>query len=158
MKKYKTFYLAKMNFYHWSISNNLELKPKVYEQDWLKPKGFWVSKNNEWKEWNDNSGFLNLDFFSKYQVELDLTYVLIINTLENLKQFCKKYKNKQDQGINWNLVQYDYKGIYFDNYKEIKEQFMTSQSLLRTHTWYLAVDINSCCVFDITIIKSLKLL
>lgn len=146
-----------MIFYHWSPCNNLELKEKIYEQDWFKPNGFWISKNNEWKEWNDDTDFINLDFCPKYKFELDFTNVLTINSLEGLKEFCKKYSNKQDQGINWTKVQSDHKGIYFDNYNKIKEEFMTCPSLIRKHTWYLGVDISSCCVFDIKIIKELTL-
>jgi len=135
-------------WYHWSIKK-ISIVEKEYVQNGFKPNGLWMSYNDEWKEWCEETGFQDLDYFVKNEFFVDMKNVINIDTIETLREFCKKYKFQYEQGINWEKVSREYDGINFSNYKNIKKDFMKDKYLIRNHTWYLGIDINSCCIFNI---------
>ncbi len=103
-------------FYHWT-GPNFALDHKVYEQEWFKPIGLWLSKNDAWKNWCHNENFLCLDACDKYEFYLNWEKILRIESIECLRKFCKQYQVPFEQGVNWNKVSQEWDGIYFNNYE-----------------------------------------
>lgn len=64
----------------------------------LKPRGLWLSYNNEWQEWNDTGepgGFMFGNYKYKYRVTFKKNInVLKIETVDELYDFNKKYGKK----------------------------------------------------------------
>jgi hypothetical protein len=144
-------------FYHWSRVPilNVKLDYRTYKQNQylIKPVGLWFSKNYEWIDWCESEGFgYSRESSCAYQLEINFTNVLVINTIEKLSWLKSKYKIYKN--IDWNRVATDYDGIYFDNYYEIKSHLITNK-LFNEYLWYFGIDVNSGCIFNCRIIKNL---
>jgi len=117
-------------------------KPNKLNNAMLKPKGLWFSKNNEWEEFCNSTGWTYL-----YKYELDVDF----------DNFVKKYSNTKTTCIKWNTVLKDYSGIYFDNYLELKQYVFDTKQFDIQYTWFFAVDINSGCIFAKSNVKAFEL-
>ncbi len=139
-----------MPYFHYS--NEVLSKDKLYddlssEDDIGKPTGLWLSCNNEWKEFVDNSGMKELELFDinyEYEVEIDDSKLLKINTYEDLMEFINKYKINKEIIFDWTEVKKDYDGIIFNNYRNIKYKLLSDKNMI---LWYYAIDINCACIW-----------
>jgi len=143
------------------LSNNIlesiyDTKPKKSDNIELKPSGLWFSKNNEWKEFCDSEDFLK--YQHEYRLEIDFENFLIIDTIEKLDDFVKKYFNKKNNCIEWKQIVEKYNGIYFDNYTQVKKYMYEHHKIFNfTYSWFLSVDVNSGCIFKGSSVKSFSL-
>ena len=77
----------------------------------------------------------------------------------------EKYPNlvgeleKQIRVIDWKALSKKYGGIEFRNYKKLKEEIKKSKTLKkrRDYSWYLTVDVNSGCVWNLDLINVKKI-
>jgi len=120
----------------------------------LKPRGLWLSYNNEWEKWNDTGEpgvFIVGDYKYKYRVTFRKNLnVLKIETLQDLYDFNKKYGSKDKHvksiiRINWEKVCKDYDGIFFTNYNKIRQD--ESVEYNDEFAWYYTLDVSSACIF-----------
>jgi hypothetical protein len=127
----------------------------------LKPRGLWLSYNNEWEEWNDTGEpgvFIVGNYKYKYKVTLKKNLnVLKIETVEELYDFNKKYGKKDKVikkmiRINWEKVCEDYDGIFFMNYRKILDD--ESVEYNDEFIWYNMLDVSSACIFRPSLVVS----
>lgn len=130
-----------------------------------KPKGLWVSVDEEWKEWCEGESF-GLERLA-CQTEVILhpeANILRLSTIEEVGDFTKKYLNAKspmlkfnkeyiyDQAqwdlwaIDWEKVMSEYQGIILAPYMwECRFSLM----------WYGTWDCASGCIWDVKAIKEL---
>lgn len=132
-----------------------KLKP-IGKQPWNadKPKGLWYGKSTAWIDWVETE-MPNWIGKNLYSLEIDKSNVLVIKTAQQMKNFYKKYKNKDawisfggnDDYINWERVAQEYDGI------EIATYFWKYRHLF---PWYYSWDVASGCIWNPKAIKSIK--
>ena len=111
----------------------------------MKPNGLWLSEEDSWKEWCNESGCFNVSGAHKYEAMIDLSKVLVIDSNQMLTDFQEKYFNATKFGIDWAKVSKEYAGIQFTNYAEVKKNFMKHFS--PQGIWFMGVDIDSVCIW-----------
>lgn len=120
----------------------------------IKPKGLWYGIDNEWLDWCEG----NMEEWIKNEIielDVDLSKMLILETPDQLKAFSDKYSyeiipHSTIKYIDWAKIAQDYSGIEIRNYYDLKyyDQFM------RWEVWFMAWDVSSGCIWDLSIIKS----
>lgn len=84
-----------------------------------------------------------------FSVELDYSNILKIDTSNKFKDFHNKYFN--GNGIDWNRVSKDYKGIEIIPYRyEFRMEYL--------YSWYYTWDIPSGCIWDLSAMKDYKVI
>jgi len=128
------------------------IKSKTYCQfnKTHKPAGLWYTINEEWLEWCkiEMPGWIN-----KYQFELDidLSKILMIKNTIDLKLFNKKYTNSA-LGIEWNKVAEKYDGIEIQNYSYLMNHVKYDSIPL----WVWGWDISSGCIWNLAALKGIN--
>jgi hypothetical protein len=128
------------------------------EEGWLspyKPKGLWLSVDDEWAEWCRSESF-NVDSLSKrYRIELaDAASLLWLRTAEDIREFARRYK-KEIPGftymthIDWRRVAAEYPGIVIAPYR------WSCRLELQTH-WYYGWDCASGCIWDAAVVAHIE--
>lgn len=130
---------------------------KKYEQsdNWSKPNGLWYQINGSWvnlciKNNKDNEyhNFKKQNRFDikKYNIKIDVDFdnILVLNTRDKVIEFSEKYGNGEFF-IKWIDVIKKYKGIEIPNYNAVWY-----------YKWMNGWDINSGCIWDLTVIKNYK--
>lgn len=111
----------------------------------LLPKGFWFYKNSEWIDWCSENNCLDESTNYCYRIAVDFSNILVIDTFEKLNDFCDRFSRK-DNSIDWYFVQKFYKGVYFDNYQQIRHKIKELD--VNSMIWYNAIDVCSGCIFN----------
>lgn len=156
-----------MVYYHYSEKKLKKLNNIKYEQQiTFKPFGFWYSKNDIWKKFVKNQGMNNKKIKYKYKLNIDDKKFYNIDTLKKLNNFINKYgviendKKNKFISIDWIKVSEKYNGIYFSNYNKIRQYLYLGfnvDKVTEKYLWYLTIDIESGCIFDISYIKKIEL-
>ena len=139
---------------HLSFKNFKLNKTEKYNQSNAldKPKGLWYQINGSWNEWCSIEMPQWLEKKIDWELSIDKSNVLIIDTLEKFNLFETKYCAKHpflpsNNYINWKKVSKDYDGIEITNY--IYSKRMSSM-------WYYTWDVASGCIWNLTKIKVLS--
>ena len=120
---------SKITYLHYS-DHEVEFKQIDYKNNGLnlKPSGLWLSFDNQWEQWCREEGveMTNLDNCNIYKVDIDETKMCVIESLDDLNEFCNKYLESNPlcpllKFISWKLVVNDYDGIIFRNYRKVKK-------------------------------------
>lgn len=155
-------------------STELNLKREYILSDitWegIKPTGLWYSLGNEWIDWCEGNmcGWVKPKII---EIEIDLSKMLIIETIDDVENCIKKYSKELYSGshlfnIDWEEMSCHYTGIEIRNYHSLKWGRMNFFSRKKfTHKidfkiddlWLSAWDVSSGCIWDLSIIKSHKL-
>lgn len=129
-----------------------------------KPSGFWVSCDDyelSWPEWCQIADFGGQNLENVHDVELiDNHNVLILKSAEDIDQFTEKYGKQSDIyqylkstsliSIDWVKVAKEYSGLIIAPY--------IHERRLSLHTsWYYGWDCASGCIWNASVIKSIKL-
>lgn len=127
-------------------------QPTIYPV--FKPEGLYYGINNAWLNWFSN----NIpEKAGKYTFELDIdtNSLYRIETIKDLLNLIERYEMRLDPftGINWQKLSEDYSGIEIENYHKINFKFRNIK-----HTWFLAWDVDSGCIWDLSKIKKTKIL
>lgn len=127
--------LGKDKYYHWSkkpittvrdfvsqVGKTFDISDRSAELQ--KPKGLWYGIGTSWSEFIGEDDYYDEDFSNKYLYELtiDKSKILVIDSDDKLKDFNKRFKTEQvitdngilvtvTTGINWDLVSKHYCGI-----------------------------------------------
>lgn len=145
-----------LTFNHYSRDNNLVLKNDFYDQSMhFKPRGLWLAQFDDWKKTCEDIGIGCGK--NKYEMLIDMTDIIVIDTTEKLIEFTEKYINKYFI-VNWKLVFETYKGIYVNNYDKIKFELYEKYKSINSikYSWFYACDVSSCCVNDISCVVNYK--
>lgn len=121
------------------------------EARWDKPAGLWYSCGPEWLNW---MAYNMADWFDAveyiYELEIDPEDILFIRTYEELRDFNRifgKHLSRRGNGIDWNHVADNYKGIEICPYIwRARHEF----------DWYYGWDIASGCIWDSSAIIGFK--
>jgi hypothetical protein len=140
-----------------------------------KPIGLWFSCGTSWFNWCMAE---MPDWVTKkkvYNIILDETKILHINSLKKLLEFNKKYSIKKsftgmsnniDTGkrekttdiytlINWGKVSSEYSGIKFCPYLEQKLR-TKDKNYIENFTWYIMLDAATGCIWNQDALKTIE--
>jgi hypothetical protein len=124
-----------------------------------KPKGVWYQIRDEGSKWGKRASFEWGDRL--YDLDIDTSNILVINTYEELVAFHEKYyKVYQILGkisyshIDWIRIANEYSGFEINNYYKIKydDNF---DDFNMDYGWFYFMDFSSGCVWDLDIIKNI---
>ena len=132
----------------WSGFRNVrQFKPKKDLRDsyFYKPQGLWYSCGTAWRDWLEAENWQPADYQYAYEIIIDPSHMLIIDSEKALDKFNQKYSFKRDYGdlINWHKVAKDYAGIEICPY----------QWSYRYVNWYYPWDVASGCIWNEKAIK-----
>ena len=125
-----------------------------------KPQGLWVSVDgdNDWKSWCTSTGYKKRRLAIRYRVTLKKPRRLLwLGTVRKIRNFQKKYgavslifadaEHLGVRAIDWDRVSKDYAGIVIAPYQwSLRHDFM----------WYYIWDCASGCIWDTSVIESVK--
>jgi len=145
-----------MNYYHYtkkklSLQDIKDVPQKEPESSVaFKPSGLWISVEDDWKEWNQASEFLDLDTYYCYQVEIIPGNILWLNSAWSILEFISKYKQANGkyeyiQHIDWMKVAVDYQGVIMTDYDR---SLYWNTSLFGNSLWYSVWDCRSGCIWN----------
>jgi len=134
-------------FTHASPISLTEVKGvRVGRENIFKPWGFWFSKNSEWLDWCDESGYSPHKYRYLYEIEIEFSRILVISSFDDLVKLSEDFKS--DSFIDWNSVREKFDGVYFDNFQVIKNKIFMNHILFSKFAWYLSLDCSSGCLFN----------
>jgi hypothetical protein len=120
---------------------------KGYTKDSIKPHGLWLSDGEGWKNLCIDNEFMLGDIAYSSVINVDMTDIFEVGSGMKATDLQQKYPNLRLDGssrfIDWPSVKRDFKGVYLSIYP-----FQWS-----TNAFY-GWDVESCCVWDLTAIKS----
>jgi len=125
-----------------------------------KPAGLWYSLNTEWVDWLTGENWLERIAANNIEIEVDLSKVLVLDTLEKIIDFQLEYKmfalERLLEVINWKRVALDYTGIEIRDFNDLKWQgYETPGFPMAGFTWFYGWDVSSGCVWDLSAVKQL---
>lgn len=123
----------------------------------FKPIGLWYSCGMGWYNFCLDNNFGVYKDCNIYQLEIDKSKILSINTIPKLKKFHNKYKETKNnyEFIKWNEVYKEYYGIQFCPF--LKTKFRKETDYMQSKLlWYEMIDIDSGCIWNINAIKIFK--
>ena len=143
-----------MEFLHYSSHLLTKIEDREYlkkQDEDVKPYGFWFTPEieNNWKDWCKSENFSLESLNYKYQLEIDLTNILKLETFEQILEFSKRFKNRHT--LDWKKVSSLYSGILITPY------IWKARNTFETN-WYYTWDCASGCVWDISVIKDFSLI
>ena len=120
-----------------------------------KPRGIWYALGEDWARWVTSEMAEWWERYNHvYQLDIDYSNVLRINTSSKLQKFEEQYLTKEEfpeygkmEGMNWGEdITKQYKGI----------EIIPYQWDFRNHSWYHGWDVASGCIWDSSAIKGFK--
>jgi hypothetical protein len=139
---------AGARFFHYSakpIHKLRDLSPEEVGKLIMKPNGLWLSEEDSWKEWCNESCMFNLSKAYKYEATVDISKLYIVDSIESLNTLQKEYYDADEYAIKWAEVAKKYAGIQFTNYIDVKNKYMKQFS--PESIWFMGVDIDSVCIW-----------
>jgi hypothetical protein len=139
---------------HNSSEGNLVLSNREQKGNFVyKPNGLWYGIDEEWLDWCKSE---EQDWIHRYnyELEVDLSKMLMIGNKEQLmqfhSQFYKLFNGFDHIGcIDWESVANKYAGLEINPY-------LWECRLLPDVIWYYGWDCASGCIWDVSIILSLR--
>lgn len=153
---------------HNTKDENLTLYPCCYIQRGLRPTGIWYSVDHSWHEFlgDKTQGLLMLH---NYDLDVDQERLYVIKNFTDLCIFMEKYWHViSDYGAGmvehspeWRKVAMGYGGFEVQNYGYIKDaydrhRYKHRDKLLPGWIWFFALDADCGCIWDVSIIHSVK--
>ena len=146
-----------MKLFHYSKDPfELEVITDYPQKGDMKPNGFWISIENkqkdfhDWYDWCKSEEFYLEGLKYRYSIEINKdARILEVITHDDMAEFQKRY-GMTEYRIDWKLVAESYQAIFIYPYKwELRLQDGFS--------WYYPWDCSSACVWNLDIIKEIKL-
>lgn len=124
---------------------------KQYSQikNYFKPEGLWYGIDSSWLNWVINNMPEKMGEYV-FELDIDTNSLYRIYSTKDLLNFIKQYEIKAYPFtyIDWDKLAQKYSGIEINNYHKIKNEFRNFM-----HIWVLSWDVNSGCIWDLSIIK-----
>ncbi len=116
-----------------------------------KPEGLWYGVDASWLDWCVSEGFRSYKLL--YGLQLDLSSMLVLTTVDEVKAFAKKYAGALYPGsfvnyIDWAKVAKEFGGIEISPY-----QWDLRLSDIR---WYYGWDVASGCIWDPAVVRGIS--
>lgn len=153
-----------MTFYKYDskpiLIDTLFTVKQSHEAD-MKPKGLWFTDDTKdnWRNWCVDNRFRLDTLTHKHEVEFDPTGVLFLNGTFDIFDFGREYGEEPswaktirtfNRYVNWGKVAEKYKGIVITPYSwHARNEPQT--------WWYYSWDCASGCIWDVSIIKDIRL-
>jgi hypothetical protein len=116
----------------------------------MKPKGLWLSVDDDWWRWCSDESFREDTFEHNYEATLvEDANVLVIDSVESFDAFCEEYATEREPA--WDLVATRYAGIIIAPY--LWERRLAMEP---TMFWYYPWDCASGCIWDLSVIDEWK--
>lgn len=143
-----------MKFVHLSPEKITKFKTPKNLGHSFKPKGtIWVACQNEWERYLKEELETDLSVYKfKYEVDVDLSNVIILKTVKDIKLFTERFGLDEDHydDIDWNRIREETGsyGIFIPNphIKKARLEF----------GWYSSFDICSIAIWDKRAILSMN--
>lgn len=123
-----------------------------------KPRGLWYSLGTDWVEWCEGN---MEDWVRPYyvEIEIDESKMLIIDSAEKIIELTPLYQVPIYPGASiynwdWEKLKKDYAGIEIRNYYALK--WGQDRRELWKVMWLMGWDVDSGCIWDLSIVKSQK--
>ncbi len=153
---------------HNTHEENLTLYPCSYIQRGLRPTGIWYGLDDLWHTFlRENSPSLLMG--NDYELDIDATRLYVIKNFTDLRTFMDKYwQVRFDYGHGqvehmpaWRKIAMGYGGFEVKNYGYLKEAYQRYHYKNRNNpvpfwTWLYTLDSDCGCIWDISIIRSVK--
>tara|TARA_R110001592_G_scaffold18816_14_gene77833 strand:- start:29887 stop:30417 length:531 start_codon:yes stop_codon:yes gene_type:complete len=157
------------------IANNCDLDKNVKYRQIVnfKPFCYWYSLGDDWyKFWYEEEKMSKVSNQVVCEIKIKRNMfttlekkekgkILVIDSLEDVHTMNKKYSKKWNgkyKLIDFNQVAKIYSGIEFRNYHKIRKYIYENNLYLSDkYSWYLTVDVNSGCVWNLDIIEVEKI-
>lgn len=137
---------------HFTFSDSFVIEHMDYKQETFKPNGIWYQIDGSWESWVsiEMPDWL-VENNNKYELDIDMSNVLVLDTLDKMYSFNTKYKVLDGErllfeSIDWNRLSLDYDGIEIPFY-------MYSLRMNADFHWYYSWDVASGCIWNTSIIK-----
>jgi hypothetical protein len=139
-------------------NENIEFTDKTHKQKLgPKPIGLWYGIGTEWIDWT-RSDMPEWEYDNVFEVIINESNVLLINTLDEIKEFNDTYgvedkrfanifSDNSYHDIDWSKIAEKYSGV------EISPYMWPMRNELR---WYYGWDVASGCIWNSNGIKSIK--
>lgn len=136
---------------HHTDNDIIKVKQYFNQPKEFKPIGLWYDIDNSWTEWCKRN-MPDWTYKNHFELEIDESKILIIDTKEKLLYFDKQYSiNISKRGsicvIDWESVSKKYSGIEISPYR-----YDCRFSLF----WYYGFDIASGCIWNFDCINSIN--
>jgi hypothetical protein len=121
---------------------------------YFKPAGLWYGLDDDWFEWCSGENFDGIGKFT-FDLVINLGRIIVIETPVELILFYHKYKHELYPGyfaIDWDKVKSDYSGIEIRNYYAMRWDVLPMEG----STWFYGWDVNSGCIWDLSVIESVN--
>jgi hypothetical protein len=144
-----------MEYLHYT-DKPLQLRDIILKEKMYKPNGLWLSQGNEWEEWCQDAGIQTCDMDNcyVYKIEFKKDSLYRISSVDELQCFSERYNKNNNNDphflIPWKKVSEEYDGICFENYRDVKQNMFRDKLLRNANLWFLAVDVNSACIWNPT--------
>lgn len=125
----------------------------------FKPVGLWYGIDGEWLDWcsTEMPDWVRGHLF---ELELDMERMLVISNHKDLEMFVEAYGIKVGEHhitIDWNRLAKERAGIEIQNYHDMKwSGIMERGKNVVMHSFFLAWDVSSGCVWDLSAVKEHK--
>ena len=126
-----------------------------YDEEFtIKPSGLWYQIED-----SNFTQFPDMIFGNySHSLEVNMEKILLIDTVEKLKNFLDKYKKICPYNdilyIDWDKVYKDYNGIEFRNYYDIKTKVKSHHYV--KYMWFYTIDLDSGCIWNLQSIEDCK--
>lgn len=137
---------------HHTDNEIIKVKQYFNQREVFKPIGLWYDIDNSWTEWCKGN-MPDWTYKNHFELEIDESKILIIDTKEKLLDFDKQYSvsiSKRVNGIcviDWVSVSNKYSGIEISPYR-----YDCRFGLF----WYYGWDVASGCIWNFDCIHSIN--
>ena len=147
--------------YHFTDNKNLILNNTIVNQEFrnftYKPSGLWVTDMGEpynWFNWCLQENFSIDKLKYQYKIEIDITKIKIVDTLDKFERFHNYYYDCVVNGVSWDTLAEYYKGIIISPYRNDRSSIKNYNFY---KDWYYGWDVASGCIWDTSCIANIEL-
>lgn len=155
-----------MKLFHYSATKITAPKSVAQKNSWAdgtplgKPRGLWVSVDDDWKRWCESEHFYLSNFTYEHEVILAPdANILYLKNAQEIRGFGVEFAYKRSKlnkissagfiyDIDWVKVARRWQGIIIAPY--------SYEMRLSDHMWYYGWDCASGCIWDAAAIKDIK--
>lgn len=142
---------------HHTNEQVLDLSRTYNQTFYKKPLGLWYGIDNSWRDWLEQAENPDRLGANHFLLDIDISKILIIDSMDKLKAFDSEFSYMPENlknldsvywRIDWQGLAQRYSGIEIAPYQEIDS--------FRFCAWYSSWNVASGCIWDLSVIKSLK--
>ncbi len=124
------------------------------EEPTAKPRGFWLSIGDDWRQWCADNDYRPDGFNHVADFDIDTSDVLVLATVQAIRDFGEEYRVNTAPygaiyarwGVDWTRVARRHSGIVIAPYQ-------WTLRLDGVESWYYTWDCASACIWDLSAVR-----